>query len=241
VSESSAAGESTGWRRPPLLGLIILAVCLGLLGFAIVSISIGTGGEGQIKITGAEETQSLLGGIQQDGPRLGSPDAPVSIQVFNDLQCDSCSDWNREVIQPLIAGPVRADQVQMTFHHFPMSESGFGLAGYGAVAAAKQDYEWQFIQLFFTNQDEAKKHGATQDFLDNIARAIGIGNFNIEQWQQDMKDSDVQQTLEADDKLSAERRFPAKPAVVVGGPNGSVQLDEAPSLADVQAAIRQVG
>jgi protein-disulfide isomerase len=238
VSESSDPRESTGWRRPPLVGLIIMAVCLGLLGFAIVSISIGTGGEGQIKITGAEETQSLLGGIQQDGPRLGPPDAPVSIQVFNDLQCDSCSDWNRDVIDPLIAGPVRGGQVQMTFHHFPMSESGFGLAGYGAVAAAKQDDEWQFIQLFFVNQDEAKKRGATQDFLDNVARAIL--NFNVEQWQHDIKDSDVQQTLEADDKLSAERRFPAKPAVVVGGPNGSVQLDEAPSLADVQAAIRRV-
>jgi protein-disulfide isomerase len=239
VSESQAASESTGWRRPRPVGLIILAVCLGLLGFAIVSLSIGTGTEGQIKITGAEETQSLLGGIQQDGPRLGPPDAPVSIQVFNDLQCDSCSDWNRDVIDPLISGPVRGGQAQMTFHHFPMSESGFGLAGYGAVAAAKQDDEWQFIQLFFVNQSEAKVHGATQDFLDNVARAIL--NFNVEQWQSDMKDPDVQATLEADDKLSAERRLPAKPAVVVGGPNGSVQLDEAPSLADVQAAIEQVG
>lgn len=232
--------ESNPRRRPRLVGLIALAVGIGILGFALVSISIGTGGEGQIKITGAEETQSLLGGIQQDGPRLGPPDAPVTIQVFNDLQCDSCSDWHRQVIAPLIAGPVRGGQVQMTFHHFPMSESGFGLAGYGAVAAAKQDDEWQFIHLFFLNQEQAKKQGVTQEFLNNIARAIGVGNFNLEQWQNDMKNSDVQQTLEADDKLSAERQFPAKPAVVVGGPNGSVQLDEAPSLAQVQAAIRQV-
>ena len=232
--------ESTGWRRPRLVGLIVLAICLGLLGFAIVSIAIGTHGSGDINITGAEETQSLLGGIQQDGPRLGPPDAPVSIQVFNDLQCDSCSDWHRQVIDPLIAGPVRGGQAQLIWHHFPMSESGFGLAGYGAVAAAKQDYEWQFIQLFYVNQDEAKKHGVTQDFLENIARAIGVGTFNIEQWQSDMKDPDVQQTLENDDKLSAARRLPAEPAVVVGGPNGSKQLIESPSLAEIEAAIAQV-
>jgi protein-disulfide isomerase len=228
-------------RRPRVVGLIVLAICVGLLGFAIVSISVGTGTEGQIEITGAEETQSLLGGIQQDGARLGPPDAPVSVQVFNDLQCDPCSDWHRGVIVPLIRGPVRAGQIQMTFHHFPMSESGFGLAGYGAVAAAKQDYEWQFIQLFFANQEEAKKAGgATQEFLNNVARAIGVGNFNLEQWQNDMKDDDVRQTLEADDKLSADRQFPAEPAVVVGGPNGSKQLDESPTLAEVEAAIRQV-
>jgi protein-disulfide isomerase len=231
--------EEVPRRRPRLVGLIALAVVVGLLGFAIVSISIGTGGEGtQFRITGAEETQSLLGGIQQDGARIGPGDAPVTVQVFNDLQCDPCSDWNREVAVPLIGGPVRAGQIQMIYHHFPMTESGYGLAGYAAVAAAKQDDEWQFIQLFFANQDEAKKRGVTQDFLDNVARAIL--NFNVEQWQRDMKDSDVQQTLEDDDKLSAERRLPVEPAVVVGGPNGTRQLTQSPSLAAVQAAIAQV-
>ena len=230
--------ESAPRRRPRAVGLIVLALVLGLLAFAIVSISVGTGDEGQIEITGAAETQSLLGGIQQDGPRLGPPDAPVSVQVFNDLQCDPCSDWNRDVIVPLIRGPVRDGRIQMIFHHFPMAESGFGLAGYGAVAAAKQDYEWQFIELFFANQDRAKSTGATQEFLNNIAR--GILNFNVEQWQSEIKDGDVQRTLETDDELSAERRFPAQPAVVVGGPNGSEQLSESPTLAQVEAAIRQV-
>jgi protein-disulfide isomerase len=231
--------EESPRRRPRVVGLLVLALILGLLGFAIVSLSVGTGTEGQIKITGAEETQSLLGGIQQDGARLGPGDAPVIVQVFNDLQCDPCSDWNRDVVVPLIRGPVRAGQIQMIYHHFPMSESGFGLASFGAVAAAKQDYEWQFIELFFFNQEEAKKGGgATQEFLDNVSRAIL--NFNVEQWQQDQNDDDLQQTLDDDDKLAADRQFPAQPAVVVGGPNGTRQLIESPSLAQVEAAIAQV-
>jgi protein-disulfide isomerase len=227
-------------RRPRVVGLIVLALCLGLLGFAIVSLSVGTGGEGQIPITGAEETQSLIGGIQQDGPRLGSPDAPVTVQVFNDLQCDPCSDWHRDVIAPLISGPVRGGQVQLIFHHFPISAaSGYFLGSYGAVAAAKQDDEWQFIELFFLNQEAAKKHGgADQEFLNNIARAIL--NFNVEQWQNDMKDPDVEQTLKDDENLAADRRFPAEPAVVVDGPTMTRQLIESPSLADVRAAIAQV-
>ena len=235
--------EEVPRRRPRLVGLIALALVLGLLGFAIVSISIGTGTEegGDIQITGAAEVQSLVGGIEQDGPRLGSPDAPVTVQVFNDLQCDPCSDWNREVIVPLIGGPVRGGQIQMIYHNFPMTESGFFLGAYGAVAAAKQDYEWQFVQLFFRNQEEAKKHGADQQFLDNIARGVGIVNFNVEQWQRDMNDSDITSTLEDDEQITAERRLPVGPAVVVGGPNGTRQLEESPSLAEVQAAIAQVG
>jgi protein-disulfide isomerase len=237
----SPVNEDQPRRRPRLIGLLVLALCVGLLGFAIVSLSVGSGGEDdEIKITGAEEVQSLVGGIPQDGARLGSPDAPVSIQVFNDLSCDPCSDWNEEVIVPLIEGPVRSGDVQLVYHNFPMSESGFFLGAYGAVAAAKQDYEWQFIELFFLNQDEAERLGADQEFLDNIARGVGVVNFKVEQWQRDMKDDDIQATLDADEKVSAERRLPVGPAVVVGGPNGTKQLDDSPSLADVQAAVAEV-
>jgi protein-disulfide isomerase len=227
-------------RRPRVVGLIALAVVVGLLGFAIVSLSVGTGKTDEIKISGAAEVQSLVGGIPQDGPRLGSSSAPVTVQVFNDLQCDPCSDWNREVVVPLIRGPVRDGDLQLVYRNFPMTESGFFLGAYAAVAAAKQDYEWQFVELFFANQDEAEKHGADQEFLDNIARGVGIVNFNVEQWQRDMNDEDIQGTLDDDERLSAERRLPAEPAVVVGGPNGSEQLIDSPSLADVQAAIAQV-
>jgi protein-disulfide isomerase len=237
----SPVNEDQPRRRPRLIGLLVLALCVGLLGFAIVSLSVGSGGENdEIRITGAEEVQSLVGGIPQDGARLGSSDAPVTIQVFNDLSCDPCSDWNQEVIVPLIQGPVRSGDAQLIYHNFPMSESGFFLGAYGAVAAAKQDYEWQFVELFFLNQDEAEKQGADQEFLDNIARGVGVTNFNVEQWQRDMKDDDIQATLDDDEKLSADRRLPIGPAVVVGGPNGTKQLEESPSLADVQSAISEV-
>jgi protein-disulfide isomerase len=238
----SPVNEDQPRRRPRLIGLLVLALCVGLLGFAIVSLSIGSGGEkDEIAITGAEQVQSLVGGIPQDGARLGSSDAPVTIQVFNDLSCDPCSDWNRDVVVPLIEGTVRSGDVQLVYHNFPMTESGFFLGAYAAVAAAKQDYEWQFIELFLANQDEAKKQGADQDFLNAIARGVGVVNFNVEQWQRDMEDDDIQSTLEADEQITAERRLPAEPAVVVGGPNGTEQLIQSPSLADVQAAIAEVG
>jgi protein-disulfide isomerase len=237
----SPVSEESPRRRPRIVGLIALAICIGLLGFAIVSLSVSNGDEtGEIKITGAGEVQSLVGGIPQDGARLGYPDAPVAVQVFNDMQCDPCSDWNRDVVVPLISGPVRDGDVQLVYRNFPMTQSGFFLGAFGAVAAAKQNYEWQFVELFFANQEEAEKHGADQEFLDNIARGVGIVNFNVEQWQRDIDDEDIQQTLDEDERLSAERRLPAEPAVVVGGPNGTEQLIESPSLAQVQDAIAQV-
>jgi protein-disulfide isomerase len=237
----SPVNEVEPRRRPRVIGLLVLALCVGLLGFAIVSLSVGSGEDEEIEITGAGEVQSLLGGIPQDGARLGDPSAPVTVQVFNDLQCDPCSEWNQQVVVPLIEGPVRSGDLQLVHRNFPMTQAGFFLGAYGAVAAAKQDYEWQFVQLLFLNQEEAKKQGADQEFLDNIARGVGVVNFNVEQWQRDMGDSDIVETLEADEMISAERRLPAEPAVVVGGPNGTQELVESPSLAEVQAAIAEVG
>src|SRR5512133_1465236 len=109
----SPVTEDPPRRRPRVVGLIVLALCVAVVGFAIVSLSIGNGGTNDIKITGAQEVQSLLGGIPQQGPRLGSSDAPVTVQVFNDLQCDPCSEWNDDVVMPLIRGPVRNGDLQL--------------------------------------------------------------------------------------------------------------------------------
>ena len=43
-----------------------------------------------MKIAGITEAQEIFGGVEQAGDRLGSSSAPVTIQVFNDLQCSSC-------------------------------------------------------------------------------------------------------------------------------------------------------
>ena len=220
------------------MGVIVLALSVLVLLFVIASLSLDKGDTGEIEITGAGEVQSQLGGIPQDGPRLGAHDAPVTVQVFSDLQCEPCAEYQSEAVSPLIEGPVRDGDLALEFHHFPMSQSGLGLASYGAVAAAEQDDEWQFIQLFFRNQDEAKKGGATQEFLDRIAGAIL--NFNVEQWQGQIDDPQVEETLNADDELAAERRLPAEPAVVVDGPRGTRELIESPSVDRINDAIAQV-
>jgi protein-disulfide isomerase len=228
--------------RPRLVGVIALGLAALLLLFVIASLSLDEGDTTPIEIEGQGEVQEQLGGIPQDGARLGVADAPVTVEVFSDLQCEPCADYQRSTISPLIDGPVRRGDLKLEFHHFPISQpqAGFGLASYGAVAAANQDDQWQFIQLFFRNQEEAERRGVTDEFLDRVAGAIPV-NFNVEQWQRDLDDRDVRETLEAEDELAAERQFPAEPAVVVSGPRGTRELIQSPSLRQITDAIDQVG
>jgi protein-disulfide isomerase len=225
-------------RRPRLIGVIALGASALVLLFVIASLSLDEGDEGPIEITGQGAVQQQLGGIRQQDGRLGEPGAPVTIQVFSDLQCRPCADFQREVVSPLIEGPVREGEVKLEFHHFPMTQAGFGLASYGAVAAAKQHHQWQFIQLFFANQEEAERRMVSEEFLDRVAGAIL--EFNVEQWQRDLDDPEIRETLEADDELAAEQQFPAEPALVVSGPGGTRELIQSPTLERVEEAIAEV-
>ena len=216
--------------------MVAIALAALLLVFVIASLSLDEGDTEPVEVTGAAQVQRLLGGIPQDGAVLGSSDAPVTVQVFSNLQCAPCADYQQETVSPMIEGPVRGGELKLEFHHRPVSQSGFEEASYGAVAAAEQDDQWQFIQLFFINQDEATG-GATDDFLNQIANAIL--NFNVEQWQRDLDDPAVERTLEEDDELAAERQAPI-PSVVVDGPRGTRELGESPSLSQIEAAVAQV-
>jgi protein-disulfide isomerase len=225
--------------RPRPAGVVILVLIGIVFLFVIASLSLDKGDEDPIEITGASEVQKLVGGIQQDGRVLGDDSAPVTVQVFNDLQCPHCADYELDVIDPLIENEVRNGDVKLEFHHFSTGARNTGLAAYGAVDAGIQDYQWQFIELFFRNQDEAKDRGVTDDFLEKVAGAIL--EFNVERWQNDFDNDEVQGAVEDDANLVAQLKLPAEPAVIVDGPSQTIKLIEQPSLDDIRAAIDQAG
>jgi protein-disulfide isomerase len=226
-------------RRPRLIGVVILAaIALISLG-VIAALSLDDGEDELIEISGASEVQTLVGGIRQLGNRLGREDAPVAVEVFNDLQCGKCAQWQLDVIDPLIEGPVRAGEVKLLFRHYSVDQDrATGVGGLGAVSAGLQDHQWQFVELFFRNQDIAEDQGVvTQGFLEQVAN--GILNLNVEQWQRDFNAEEIRDVLEEDELRAVDLRIPSDPAVLVSGPGGSELLVEAPSLEEVEAAIAQ--
>jgi protein-disulfide isomerase len=225
--------------RPRVAGVIAIAVIVAIGIAAIASLSLDEGETDPIEISGAGAVQRLLGGIRQLDQRLGDDDAAVTIEVFNDLQCEPCAAYQLEVVEPLIEDEVRSGEAKLLFRHFTTSERASTLAAFGAVAAGEQGDEWQFIELFFRNQAEAAEHGVTDEFLERIAGAIL--EFNVEQWQQDFDDSEVRERIDADAELAGQRRLPAEPAVVVTGQRGDRELVESPPLTEIEAAIAEVG
>jgi protein-disulfide isomerase len=238
LSESGVAGVRAATTRSPWYPRIGLAIAAAILIGAIISVAVGTGGPQRFVLHGENAVQELMGGVQEDGSYIGSPDAPVTIGVFNDLQCSTCRRYQLHTIDPLIAEYARGGTARLEFHNFSLGATDTTVAALAAAAAGQQGYAWQYVDLFFRNQGQAGPQGVTPQFLNDIAN--GIAGLNEGQWSKARGSAEVNARVDSDVKLAADLALPAQPAVVVDGPGGTRKLDDSPSKAEVDAAVRAV-
>lgn len=230
-------------QRGRLWVLALLALALLALGYTIVEVSTQEPGDPVVHVAGISDAQGLFGGMPQEGDRLGSDDAPVTIQVFNDIQCENCRDDFLSTIPALAEHYARPGDVKLLWRHYSNSVQPEQLGFYGAEAAADQGYGWPYIYLFFRNQDEAERFGVDQEYLASIAGAVE--ELDIEEWEKDLEDNGVDggtidKRLEGYEELGRDLKIRTGQGMVLTGPNGTVTLQEGPSLTEVEAAIAEV-
>ncbi len=230
-------------RRGRIWVLALLALGLIALGYTIVQISTQEAGDPVVHLDGVEDAQGLFGGMPQEGDRLGSADAPVTIQAFNDLQCDDCRDDFLSTIPQLAERYARPGDVKLLWRHYSNSINPEQLGFYGAEAAADQGYGWPYIYLFFRNQDEAERFGIDDDYLASIA--AGVEELDVEEWEADLEENGqkggpIEQRLESYERLGRDLEIRTGQGMVISGPSGTVTLQEGPSLAEVEVAIAEV-
>ena len=141
---------------------------------------------------GDRTAQQLFGGVPQEGARLGSEDAPVTVQVFADEQSSTCREGFLTTIPALTEKYARPGSVKFLYRHYSNSENEIEYGFYGTEAAAEQGYGWQYIYLFFANQKEADRFGVTEaenkraglreNFLDSVAG--GVEELEDNEWQE---------------------------------------------------------
>ena len=230
-------------RRGRLWVAVLLLLALFGLGYLIVEISTQKPGRDVVHVEGISDAQEIFGGIPQEGDRLGSSDAPVTIQVFNDMQCSDCREDFLSTIPALTENYARPGDAQLLYRHYSNSESPLELSFYGAEAAADQGYGWQYIYLFFRNQAEAGHFGVDQNFLDSIAG--GVEELNAPEWQEDLEegggpDGALTKRLEGYEELGSELGIRVRQAAIVSGPHGTQTLQDGPKLGQIERAIEEV-
>lgn len=230
-------------RRGRLWVIVVLGVFLFGLGYLVVDIATQEPGEEVVHLEGVSDAQRLFGGVPQEGDRLGSSNAPVSIQVFNDLQCSNCREDFLGTIPTLAEDYARPGDVQLLYRHYSNSEQVQELGFYGAEAAAEQGYGWNYTYLFFRNQDEAERFGVDQDFLDSVAG--GVEELNAPEWEKALEekggpDGAISRRLQGYEELGQDLGIRVRQAAIVSGPNGTITLQDGAGLGEIEKAIAEV-
>ncbi|HEX5928869.1 MAG TPA: thioredoxin domain-containing protein [Solirubrobacterales bacterium] len=230
-------------RRGRMWVLLAFAVAIGGLGYLLVAIATLEPGDPTIDVAGINDAQRLFGGVPQEGDRLGSDNAPVTIQVFNDLQCANCREDFLATVPTLAEDYARPGDVQLLYRHYSNSINTEQLGFYGAEAAAEQNYGWQYTYLFFRNQKEAGHFGVDQEFL--AAIAAGIEELDYPKWKEDLEKNGapggpISERLAGYEELGRDLGIRTGQATIVTGPDGTRTLQDGAGLAEVERAIAEV-
>lgn len=231
-------------RRPgQFVVLAILAVAAIALLIGLIGMSTREPSQEFTDVRGVQEMRQIFGGERQLEDRLGQDDAPVQMQVFLDAQSATYRDQFLDTIPALVNGGVRSGDLKLLYRNRSLTRNATELSFYGIEAAMNQNYGWQFAYLMFRNQDLAEEVGLDEEFLTQLAESIEY--LDLEQWEQDLEEglepgSRMNAELQAQDQLAINLGIRSEPAAVVNGPNGTETVQDAPDLAELQAAIGEV-
>jgi protein-disulfide isomerase len=187
---------------------------------------------------GEEEARELLAEVPQDGTTLGNEDAPVTVYLYEDLQCPACAAFTRETFPDLIRRYVEPGEVKVVSETIAVLGPDSVPAARAAFAAGEQDRYWEYSTLFFLNQGRENTGYVTDEFLTNIAEETQ--GLDVDQWNEARKSEATQTKLDAAQASARDEGIEGTPTLVISGPEGTTELVGAVPIERVASAIDEV-
>jgi len=119
------------------------------------------------------ERDALFRGIRQDGIALGSPQAPVTLVEYADLQCPYCAQWARDTFPTIVEEYVRDGRVRVVFRGLAFIGADSDIALRAALAAGQQDRLWDVVHGLFVQQG-AENSGWVSDAVIRSFDGTGV-------------------------------------------------------------------
>ena len=148
---------------------------------------------------------------------LGSPDAPVSIDLWADFQCPGCMQLANRVEPPLVTQFVEQGWAKITFHDAAFQGTGSYDKSVEAAAAARcaadQGKFWQMHDWLFANSGE--RVGAfLPDKLTALAEAAGL---DVTAYASCMATGDKQAAVRQDTNDAVAMGINSTPTLLIDG------------------------
>lgn len=216
AKRSGRAKNNALWSRAALTGSLLTVAVLGT-----------------VLVTGANSNQgsridryveALLAGIPQEGQTLGAPTAPVTLQVFTELEDYSSEGWFVGYLPAIIAEFVRTGRLKIEYRSFKtntISSETFVKQQAAALAAGAQHKLWNYAYTAYLEQGKERSPYVTENYLYNIARQVPA--LNIAQWDKGRNaDPRIEQVVEEDQEGRADG-IHVTPAYRIGRTGGALK------------------
>jgi hypothetical protein len=222
------------------IGPVVLAIlAVGVAGALITTgVSDVAGSSGQpLSARVEKEVSALFSGIPQSGNTLGEPSAPITLQVFGDLESADARTFMIWLLPDIIREWIRTKIVKIQYGALMSASSPypnvFVSQQAAALAAGVQDKLWNFVDTFYHEQGQEHTRYVTEAYLGGIAGQVS--GLKLSEWESDRANSQLtKQVIEADHV--AQTIFHDTLAFVIGRTGGKLtpwldyQLYEEPGL-----------
>lgn len=184
-----ATDGRTGQRSTsrPGASLGVVATIVALLGGVVLIAAIvllqrpgsgGSGGPPPTNGSGLVAPSAVVPADLGDSPNLlGSPTAPLRMEVTEDFQCPICARFSNEELRRLIDDFVRPGLLRIETHDVEFLDSGTTEsldAAAAAGCAGEQGRYWEYHDWLYANQHGENKGAFTRPRLDAIASSIEL-------------------------------------------------------------------
>lgn len=166
---------------------------------------------------------ALFAGIPQHGVVLGQPTAPVTLQVFIDLEDHQARYWINVLLPTILEKFVRTNLVRIEFHSYKsdtLNRIPFYRQQVAALAAGKQNLLWDYVATFLNAQGTAFTNYATPEFDKHIAERIS--GLNLFEWERAPTIAMVE-SVETDLMVARKARFYVSPSFRIGLTSGPMR------------------
>jgi protein-disulfide isomerase len=201
---------------------------------AVIAVIVATSGGPSVaeskSFSPAEEsairrTENLLAGIPQRGAALGDPQAPVTLQLFGDLQCAEVRQVMLGAIPVLIRHWVRGGELRIVYRSTEADTHDgreFREQQMAALAAGQQGKMWTFIDLFYREQQPQFTNYADDAFLEGIAEQAGV---DLWRWAEERESGGWAGEIESDEALAWSKEFRVRttPSFLIGPTGGEAR------------------
>jgi len=198
-------------QRLITIGLIVLGAALVV--FAVIW--------PQIRSVGEIVTVTPAAMPDADGLSLGDPNAPVTIDVFEDFQCPACSTFTENIEPLVIQNLVTTGRARYVFHNYPFLDgNGAGSNGESdqaanaSMCANEQDKFWEMHSILYANLGAENMGGFSNRRLQAMAESIGL---DMDAFNSCFNANKYEAEIQADFDLGQDMGVSGTPTVFVNG------------------------